>query len=212
VGPLFWLGAVACAAGPAGEPLFRLTRSGEAWVLGGIPAELPRPVRIAVGEDFVVSAPLLTPLMDRFRLHRFTEAQSAAPPGPASAALASADLASVTRTQHRISRGSLARARGAGIKAEAVLDFLKRASGNRVPSKVAAAIARYDQLGGAARVTKGAVLRVADASVLATLRADPAIARLLGDLISAQAVIVREADLAKLLTLLAESGYEVKVD
>jgi hypothetical protein len=201
-GPLFWLGALAHANGPAGERLFRLTRAGEAWLLGGIPAELPRPLRISVGEDFVVSAPLLTPLLDRFRLHRFTEARGAG----------TSDLTAATRTQHRITRGSLARARAAGIKAEAVLDFLKRAAGNRVPSKVAAAIARYDQLGGAARITKGAVLRVEDASVLATLRADPAIGRLLGDLISAQAVIVKEADLPGLLTLLAESGYEVKVD
>jgi hypothetical protein len=76
---------------------------------------------------------------------------------------------------------------------------------------VIAAIQRYGQLGGNVRVTRGAVLRVADAATLAALRSDPVIAPLLGDLISAQAVIVPEANLERVLAVLRDSGYSVDV-
>ena len=81
-----------------------------------------------------------------------------------------------------------------------------------MPPRVAAALTRWDQHGGAVRVSKGAVLRVEDASMLASLRADPAIAPLLGDLLSAQAVLVSEADLARLLAAIQEMGYNIKQD
>jgi hypothetical protein len=56
------------------------------------------------------------------------------------------------------------------------------------------------------------VVRVTDASILAALRADAAAAPLLGDLISAQAAVVRETDLPKLLKALEELGYTVKAE
>ena len=139
------------------------------------------------------------PLLDRFRLFRFTEPAA----GPYEIG---------QPTHHRITRGSLARARAGGVKAEAVLEFLRRTTGGRVPPRVAAALARWDQHGGAVHVSKGAVLRVEDASMLATLRADPAIAPLLGDLLSAQAVLVSEANLARLLAVIQEMGYNIKLD
>ncbi len=213
-GPLYWLGAVVCGTLDEAEPgamVFRLTAWGEAWLAGGIPAELPRPVRLAVSEDFTVRAPLFCPLLDRFRLLRITEPLAVAGPEAAGAEARPA-LASVTHTRHRITRASLAAARASGIQAQAVLDFLKRAGGAPVPARVAAALGRYDQLGGALRVTRGAVLRVPDASMLGTLRADPAIAPLLGEIISAQAVIIPEANVSRVLALLQDSGYTVKLD
>ena len=77
---------------------------------------------------------------------------------------------------------------------------------------MSAALARFDRLGGAVRISRGAVLRVTDAGTLSALRADPAIAPLLGELISAQAVLVKEADLARLLTVIQDTGYDVTVD
>jgi hypothetical protein len=62
------------------------------------------------------------------------------------------------------------------------------------------------------RVTQGAVLRAEDAGTLAALRADPVIAPLLGDLLSAQAVLVNSANLPKLLKALEELGYTAKVE
>jgi hypothetical protein len=201
-GPLFWLGAVALGAAEAAEgqlQSFRLTQLGAAWIGGRPPAELPRPARLAVDDQFAISAPLLLPLLDRFRLLRFTE--------PA------ADPVELGQpTQHRITRGGLARARAAGVRAEAIVEFLQRASGGHVPPRVSAALARWDQHGGAVRITRGAVLRVEDASILAALRADTAVAPLLGDLLSAQAALVSEADLPKLLKALDELGYTAKVE
>jgi hypothetical protein len=197
-GPLFWLGAAALdgdATGPAQS--FCLTPFGAAWLGRPPPRELPRPGHLSVDDHFVVTAPLLLPLLDRFRLLRFTE--------PADEPY---ELGRPTR--HRITRGGLARARAADVKAQTIVEFLQRASGGRVPPRVIAALARWDQHGGAVRITRGAVLRVEDANILSALRADPAVAPLLGELLSAQAAIVREADLPKLMKALEELGYVVK--
>jgi hypothetical protein len=199
-GPLFWLGAVALEETPGNTPaIFRVTALGAGWLGGRTPGELPRPTRPSVGDDFIVIAPLTVPLLDRFRLLRFTEPAA----GPY-------EFGQPTR--HRITRGSLARARAGGLKAEALLEFLQRTTGGRTPPRVVAALARWDQHGGAVRVSKGAVLRVEDASILAALRADPAVAPLLGDLLSAQAVLVRETNLPRLLAAIQEMGYSVKLD
>ncbi|MCX6028690.1 MAG: helicase-associated domain-containing protein [Chloroflexi bacterium] len=223
-GPLFWLGAVelgiadcglqiadfaSAISNPKSAILFRLTPAGAAWLAGRMPAELPRPASLVLADDFTVTAPLLLPLRDRFRLLRFTE-----PAQPKEIeSLADGGLPDMSGpTRHRITRGSLARARAAGVKAEAILAFLRRATYGRVPPRVEAALTRFDQHGGAVRVTRGAVLRVEDAGILAALRADAVIAPLLGDLLSAQAVVVREANLAKLLKALEELGYAAKVE
>ena len=198
-GPLFWLGAIALEETQGNTPgLFRLTALGAGWLSGTTPGALPRPARPSVGDDFIVIAPLTLPLLDRFRLLRFTE-------------LAAGPNEFGQPTRHRITRGSLARAAG-GVKAEALLEFLQRTTGGRVPPRVVSALTRWDQHGGAVRVSQGAVLRVEDASILAALRADPAIAPLLGDLLSAQAVLVKEANLPRLLAAIQEMGYTVKPD
>ena len=197
-GPLFWLGVAALDA-VAAPSVFRLTSFGAAWLSNRTPAALPRPVRAVVGDDFMVTAPLTLPLIERFRLLRFTEPQfDAYEPGQP--------------TQHRITRGSLARARAGGVKPEAIVEFLRHASGGRLSPRVATAIVRWGQQSGAVRISKGAVLRVEDASILAALRADPAVAPLLGELLSAQAVLVSETNLPRLLTIIQETGYIVKSD
>jgi hypothetical protein len=152
-----------------------------------------------VHDDFTVSAPLRLPLNDRFRLLRFT-----AP------AMAGYRLGQPTR--HRMTRGSLAGARTAGLTAEGIQQFLQRASGSPLPARLAAGLTRWGQHVGAVRISKGAVLRVEDADTLAKLRGDPAVGPLLGDLISAQAVLVGEANLPKLLEMLEQLGYAVKVE
>jgi hypothetical protein len=199
-GPLYWLGAVALDGGPERTPAsFRLTPYGHAWLAGSYPPALPRPVQLQVGEDFVVSAHPAAPLMDRFRLLRFTElAQGPYLPGRA--------------TRHRITRGSLARARESGIEVRAIMAFLDRATRSKVPSRVAAGLARWEQHGGAVRLLRGAVLRVESAATLAALRADPAIAPLLGEMLSAQAAVVREEQMPALLAALRELGYTAKIE
>ena len=198
-GPLFWLGALSLG-GEDGEPgIFRLTTGGAYWLAGGgLPEPFP-PARLLVNEDFTVGAPLLVPLFDRFRLLRFTEAV----PGPP---------ALDQPTQHRITRHSLSAARARGLRGEKIVQFLRHAAGGQLLARVETALLRWDQHGGAVRINKGAVLRVQDASILAALRADPVIAPLLGELLSAQAALVKEADLPKLLAALAELGYTTRVE
>lgn len=203
-GPLFWFGAVALGEGlPTDPPLFRLTPAGAAWLNSRMPSEPPQPAKLSVGEDFTVTAPLLLPLLDRYRLARFTDA------GQGGQWETRRETMTPAATRHRITRASLARARAAGIKGEDALAILRRAAGGRVPPKVASALERYDQLGGEVRMTRGAILRVADAATLAALRADSLIAPMLGDLISAQAVIVPEKHVDRLLAILRDSGYTV---
>ncbi len=197
-GPLFWLGAVALDAAAA-PSIFRLTSFGAAWLVNRTPGELPRPARAVVGDDFTVTAPLTLPLIDRFRLLRFTEPQ-----------FDGYEIGQPTR--HRITRGSLARARAGGVKPDAIVAFLRHTTGDRLSPRVASALARWGQQSGTVHISKGAVLRVEDASILAALRADPAIAPLLGELISAQAVLVSEANLPRLLAIVRDTGYTVKSD
>lgn len=200
VGPLFWLGAVALSPSQHGEQeAFCLTPAGRAWLGEAMPDELPRPARLAVHDDFAISAPLRVPLNDRYRLLRFTEP-----------AMGGYRLGQPTR--HRITRGSLAGARAAGLTTDGIQQFLRRASGSPLPARVAASLTRWGQHGGSVRINKGAVLRVEDADTLAKLRSDPVVAPLLGDLISAQAVLVGEANLPRLLKVLEQLGYAAQVE
>ena len=210
--PLFWLGAVALSDVDTASDVearearaFRLTPAGVAWLASRMPQDPPQPARLTVADDFTVTAPLLLPLLDRFRLARFTDPVLAVRWEQRRETLVPA------ATKHRISRASLARGRDAGVSPEDAVAFLRRASGGRVPGKVASAVQRYGQLGGHVRITRGAVLRVADASTLAALRGDPLIAPLLGELVSAQAIIVPEANLQRLLAVLRDSGYSLEV-
>jgi len=198
--PLYWLAAVELGMGEEDRrEIFRLTPAGLAWICGQPPPEMPAPARLRVDDDFSVTAPLAVPLMDRYRLLRFSEPASEAPqPGQP--------------TRHRITRRSLARARAGGLKPEKIVQFLQHATGGRLPIKVETALQRWGQHGGGVHITRGAVLRVDDAGILATLRADPALAPLLGELLSAQAVLVNTANLPKLLAALAELGYSTRVD
>ena len=197
-GPLFWLGAVALDAG-ATPSIFRLTTFGATWLNNTAPGGLPRPARAVVGDDFIVAAPLTLPLIDRFRLLRFTEPQ-----------FDGYELGQPTR--HRITRGTLARgARGRG-EAGSDRGVFAPHDGRPAFPRVTTALTRWGQQSGAVRITQGAVLRTEDASILAALRADPAIAPLLGEMISAQAVLVSEANLPRLLAIVQETGYTVKSD
>jgi hypothetical protein len=190
------------ALGPPDEgqaEAFRLTSAGLAWLSETVPADLPRPARLAVHDDFTISAPLRAPLNDRYRLLRFTEP-------------ATAEYRLGQPTRHRITRGSLAAARAAGLTIDGIQQYLRRASGSPLPERVAASLTRWGEHGGSVRISRGAVLRVEDADTLAKLRSDPAVAPLLGDLISAQAVLVSEANLPKLLKALEQLGYAAKVE
>ncbi len=213
--PLFWLSAIELGmAADSHAEAFRIAPAGAAWLCGHPAPEPLAPDRLRIEEDFGVVAPLYGPLLDRFRLLRFAD-PAVAPAGtpgaePHAGSPAGAQAGALPR--YRITRRSLARARAGGLKGEKILQFLMHATGGRVPERVEAGLKRWEEHGGAVHVNKGALLRVEDASVLAALRADPVAGSLLGEIISAQAVLVSTANLPRLLASLKELGYSVKVD
>jgi hypothetical protein len=200
-GPLYWLGAASVGLAQDGSAeAFRLTPAGLAWVGAGEVPDPPRPARLVIQDDLTIVAPLDVPLMDRFRLLRFSE--------PVANDARSLALA----TRHRITRDSLARARSGGVKAQSILKFLEQASGGKAPQRLSAGLERWDMHSGTVRLSRGAVLRVHDANTLGLLRADPVLRPLLGELLSAQAVLVSEANLPRVMAALQELGYDVKVE
>ena len=127
-GPLFWLGAVALSGEPGGAAeeaatLFRLTPVGVAWLARRTPPSLPRPAHLSVDDAFEVTAPLLLPLFDRYRLLQITDAGVTA---GGERWETRRGMRTPAATRHRITRASLARARAAGVA--------RRASAGRAPA------------------------------------------------------------------------------
>jgi hypothetical protein len=193
---LYWLGAVELSdPEPQG---FRLSRSGAAWIANAVTPAMPRPSQMLVQEDFTVQVPLLAPNQDRIRLLRFAERHSTGTPW-------------AQPQYYRITRSSLHRARESGLDPERILQFLHKACSGSIPVAVSEGLKRASQTGGQKiRLTRSVVLRVAEAATLAALRGDAKIAPLLGDLISAQAVLVPEEHRKTILDALNELGYGVQ--
>ena len=125
-GPLHWLGAMDLAEPSAGDDMqISLTPWGLLW-LGqdaDAPGETPRhPYK--VDEDFTITLPADTPLMDRFRVERFALWQASYP-----------------RYVYRITQRSLARAEEDKLTAAMLLDFLKQHT-RSIPPKVTGALER----------------------------------------------------------------------
>ncbi|MER2598817.1 MAG: hypothetical protein ABTQ73_04810 [Caldilineales bacterium] len=129
-GPLAWLGAVELdqMAAPAA---FRLSAAGAAWLHGHAPPAAAEPAALVVAADFSVRASLAVPLLDRFRLARFTTWQAPEPQ----------DEAPVFR--YRISQSGLQRAARHGISVAQVLDFLRQRAAV-LPDNVTRALENYD--------------------------------------------------------------------
>ena len=128
-GPLYWLSAMDVAEPSAGDDLlFSLSVWGARW-LGHdsvLPNEARRPA-IVVEEDFTVQLPPGTPLMDRFRVERFSSWQASYP-----------------RFVYQINRRSLQRAADEGVPPDRILAFLKSRAG-QVPQRVTAGLERFGE-------------------------------------------------------------------
>ena len=126
-GPLYWLSAVDLAEPSAGDDLlFSLSVWGARWL--GHDSETPNEARrhpIIVEEDFTVELPADTPLMDRFRVERFSSWQASFP-----------------RYRYQINQRSLSRASDEGVRPDRILAFLNsRAS--KVPQRVAEGLQKF---------------------------------------------------------------------
>ena len=128
-GPLYWLSAMDVAEPSAGDDLLvSLSVWGARW-LGhdsALPNEARRPA-IVVEEDFTVQLPLGTPLMDRFRVERFSSWQASFP-----------------RFVYQINRRSLQRAADEGVPSDRILAFLNARAG-QMPERVTAGLKRFGE-------------------------------------------------------------------
>ena len=128
-GPLYWLTAVELAEPSAGDDLLlSLSGLGARWLgqEGEVPEETGRPP-IDVAEDFTVQLAPSTPLMDRFRVERFSSWQASYP-----------------RFVYQINQRSLKRAAEEGVPPDRILAFL-RARARTMPERVAAGLKRFGE-------------------------------------------------------------------
>ncbi len=126
-GPLYWLSAFALAEPSAGDDLLvSLSPMGALWLANSqTPIEEAARTPLTVEEDYTIHVPFGTPLSDRFRVERFAQWQRSYP-----------------HFVYQINQRSLRRARGEGIPAEKIVDFLKQRA-RRVPVNVQAALTRF---------------------------------------------------------------------
>ena len=128
-GPLYWLSAMELAEPSAGDDLlFSLSGWGARWL--GRDSEMPNEGRrppIVVEENFTVELPAGTPLMDRFRVERFSSWQASYP-----------------RFLYQINQRSLNRAAGEGVQPDRILAFLNSRT-HEIPEKVAAGLQKFGE-------------------------------------------------------------------
>ncbi len=128
-GPLYWLSAVDLAEPSAGDDLlFSLSPWGARWL--GHDSETPNEARrgpIVVREDFTIELPTDTPLMDRFRVERFSNWEASYP-----------------RYLYQINQRSLNRASDEGVHPDRILAFLD-SKASKVPPRVASGLQKFGE-------------------------------------------------------------------
>jgi hypothetical protein len=152
-----------------------------------------------VQADASLLAPHNADRYHRFQAARISQAEPVAPGKP---------------FLYRLTPRSLALAREQGIAPDRILQFLEEASGRPVPASVKRAISRWAERGVEGRLESAVILRVREAAILETLRANPRTRNFIGESLSDLAVMVRLNDWPKLreacaqLGLLLESNVE----
>jgi hypothetical protein len=198
-GPLHWLGAVDLGfdAAPGQPTAFRLAESGLVlFEIAPLPTGepgggSPESADLAVGDDFSVRVPPDSSLYTRFQLARFTDFLGREAGG----------------VRYRLSPQGLARVQGEGITPDQIIAFLTRASGGRAPAGVLNDLRSWGERSGSVRLEPGVVLRVDHPETLKSLRREPAIARLLGEDLGPEAVLVPRANVKQVRRWLLEQGY-----
>ncbi len=128
-GPLYWLSVMDLAEPSAGDDLlFSLSGWGARWL--GHDSEMPNEGRrqpLIVEENFTVELPAGTPLMDRFRVERFSSWQASYP-----------------RFLYQINQRSLNKAAGEGVQPDRILAFLNSRT-SEIPEKVTAGLQKFGE-------------------------------------------------------------------
>jgi hypothetical protein len=195
--PLHWLGVTSLGYDANGAlRSFLITPWGAAFL--GLPGEVPPeppPSPMIVQPDFTILAPASGSLYDRFQLERVAAWQS-----------------SGESYVYRLTRDSLARGLRQGIKIEAILAFLKRVGGGKVPRNVVTALRNWEKRRGQIRLRRALLVQVEDEMTMEELSSLPQIRAYLREIISPKAAIIAQEDRPKLLDELRKLGYSPKVE
>ncbi|MFQ5401528.1 MAG: helicase-associated domain-containing protein [Anaerolineae bacterium] len=191
-GPLVWLGLVETAAGR-----YRLTSRALAWLADEPAVRDEVRVPIVVNADASLIVPYNADRYQRFQVARISEAGPMKPGQP---------------FHYRLTPASLQRAKQQGIMPERILKFLGDASGRPVPASVKRALARWAERGVEARVEETVVLRVRDAAILETLRANPKTRDFIGESLGDLAAVVRRDQWPQFVAATAQLGLLLDVN
>lgn len=191
-GPLTWLGMVDVGGSAPSAPLttFRLSAAGAALLQSGDPPALPEPPALRLSEDGVIVAPLRRRYA-RFQVHRIAR-----------------PLGWDHGYHYRLTPTSLTLARQQRIPLERILAFLEEATGRPLPAHLRAAIERAYRGGEAARLEHVWLLRVPDPALLE----HPALRRAMHEQLDAHTALIRDADHAQVLAVLAHHGILTDTD
>ncbi|MBK8987182.1 MAG: helicase-associated domain-containing protein [Chloroflexi bacterium] len=188
-GPLAWLGLT--ETGFDGDDLFHLTARGLGWLQGQPPTADEVRVPLVVQADATVLVPHNADRYQRFQVARISEAEPVAAGQP---------------YLYRLTPATLAAAQQQGIVADRILQFLAEASGRPLPMSVKRSLARWAERGVEGRLETAVILRVREAGILETLRANPKTRPFLGESLGDLAVMVRRNDWANLREATAQLG------
>lgn len=176
-GPLTWLGLVETAESTPGDLLYHLTDRALAWLNNETVVENDIHVPMVVQTDGSLIVPYNADRYYRFQAARISEADSVEGGKP---------------FRYRLTPLALGDAKEQGIPPERIVQFLEEASGRPIPPGIKRAISRWSEKGVEGRLETAVILRVRDATILETLRANPKTRDYLGETLGDLAVVVRQ--------------------
>ncbi len=112
---------------------------------------------------------------------------------------------------YAITPRSLKRASEQGIKPQRVIEFLEEKCGASVPVKLIAAIERWAERGGEARIESAVLLRTKDAATLDAMLKLETVKRALVERLSPTCAAIRARDLRAVRAAVVSSGLMVDV-
>jgi hypothetical protein len=183
--------------GPAetAEPTsFHLTLVGSAFLTGqtgNLETVGKKPAFLRVDNNFFVQVPDQASLYDRFQLAR----------------VAHLDRYIGQRAIYKMTQASIRRALRNGVTTEQIIAFLTRATNNQTPLRIVETIRTWGSRYATVRLEQATLLHLEHEGVLKELRQQPALNRLLGEVLSPTLILIPANNVSELRRLLTELGY-----
>lgn len=189
-GPMHWLGGVSLGQPEGGDLGFSVTAWGWAWLHGQEPEDAGNFAPVSVTEGALVHWPADGNLYHRFQMERFADWKGDA-----------------DGSDYQITPASLARVLAQGVKADAIIKFLQRASEGQVPAEILGQVSEWAGRRGRARLSRKMLLETDSPATLAAIRSDPELSPRLGESLSPTCALVPESDWRDVLALLRKKGF-----